>query len=70
MLLYKTNQEKALKYLEQQITFQAVEEIGDILQLAILKILKQRCKEDSSQKPKLLKIVNNFATKASESVKL
>ncbi len=61
----KSNPEKALKYLEQQINFQAVEEIGDILQLAILKILKQKCKEDSSQKAKLLKIVNDFSLKAS-----
>ncbi len=42
-----------------------MEEIGDILQLAILKILKQRCKEDSNQKAKLLKIVHDFAAKAS-----
>ena len=35
-----------------------------------MKILRQKCKEDSTQKPKLLKIVSDFSVKASESVKL
>lgn len=70
ILLNKSNPKKAMEYLEGQIKGQTVEEIGDILQLAILKILKLKCKEDPSQKPKLLKIVNDFQEKATESVLL
>jgi hypothetical protein len=33
-----------MEYLDGQIRGQTVEEIGDILQLAILKILKMKCK--------------------------
>ena len=40
------------------------------MQLAILKIFKVKCKEEASQKPRLLKIVNDFQEKANESVKL
>ena len=60
ILLNKTNPSKAMEYLALQIKSQSVDEIGDILQLAILKILKFNCKEDPSQKPRLLKIVNDF----------
>lgn len=70
ILLNKSNPKKAMEYLEGQINGQTVEEIGDILQLAILKILKLKCKEDPSQKPRLLKIVNDFQEKATESVLL
>lgn len=70
ILLNKSNPKKAMEYLEGQIKGQTVEEIGDILQLAILKILKLKCKEDPSQKPKLLKIVTDFQEKATESVLL
>lgn len=70
ILLNKSNPAKAMQYLDAQIKGQAVEEIGDILQLAILKILKTKCKEDPSQKAKLLKIVNDFQEKATESVLL
>ena len=70
ILLNKINPSKAMEYLESQIRNQSVDEIGDILQLAILKILKVKCKEEVSQKPKLLKIVNDFQEKANESVKL
>lgn len=70
ILLNKTNPEKAMSYLEQQVKNQSVDEIGDILQLAILKILKQKCKEDPSQKPRLLKIVHDFQEKGTDSVKL
>lgn len=59
-----------MQYLDAQIRGQTVEEIGDILQLAILKILKVKCKEDPSQKAKLLKIVSDFQEKATESVLL
>jgi hypothetical protein len=59
-----------MEYLELQIRNQSVEEIGDILQLAILKILKQKCKEDPTQKAKLLKIVHDFQEKGTDSVKL
>ena len=52
-----------MEYLDLQIKGQSVEEIGDILQLAILKTLKVKCKEDPSQKPKLLKIVADFQEK-------
>lgn len=60
ILLNKTNPQKAMEYLTLQIKSQSVDEIGDILQLAILKILKVNCKEDPSQKPRLLKIVSDF----------
>jgi len=60
ILLNKTNPQKAMEYLALQIKNQSVDEIGDILQLAILKILKTNCKEDPTQKPRLLKIVNDF----------
>lgn len=33
-----------MEYLETQVKNQSVDEIGDILQLAILKILKAKCK--------------------------
>lgn len=49
-----------MEYLSLQIKNQSVDEIGDILQLAILKILKANCKEDPTQKPRLLKIVSDF----------
>lgn len=70
LLLNKTNPQKSMEYLEQQIKSQSVDEIGDILQLAILKILKQKCKEDPSQKPKLLKIVHDFQERGTDSVRL
>lgn len=57
-------------YLEQQVRNQSVDEIGDILQLAILKILKVKSKEDPSQKARLLKIVHDFQEKGTDSVKL
>lgn len=59
-----------MEYLELQIKNQSVDEIGDILQLAILKILKVKCKEDPSQKPRLLKIVHDFQEKGTDSVRL
>ena len=59
-----------MEYLAQQIKNQSVDEIGDILQLAILKILKVNCKEDPSQKPRLLKIVGDFQERATDSVRL
>jgi coatomer subunit beta len=37
--------------------------------LAILKILKTKCKEDPSQKPRLLKIVSDFQEKGTDSVR-
>lgn len=70
ILLNKSNPAKAMQYLDSQIKGQTVEEIGDILQLAILKILKTKCKEDPSQKAKLLRIVSDFQEKATESVLL
>ena len=60
ILLNKTNPKKAMEYLALQIKNQSVDEIGDILQLAILKILRVNCKEDPTQKPRLLKIVSDF----------
>jgi len=63
ILLNKSNPKLAMEYLETQVKNQSVDEIGDILQLAILKTLKIKCKEDPSQKPKLLKIVNDFQEK-------
>ena len=59
-----------MEYLELQVKNQSVDEIGDILQLAILKILKMKCKEDLSQKNRLLKIVHDFQEKATDSVRL
>jgi hypothetical protein len=59
-----------MEYLELQVKNQSVDEIGDILQLAILKILKVKCKEDPSQKPRLLKIVHDFQEKGTDSVRL
>lgn len=44
ILLNKTDPAKAMQYLSLQIKNQSVDEIGDILQLAILKILKVKCK--------------------------
>ncbi len=70
ILLNKSNPKKAMDYLDAQVRSQTVEEIGDILQLAILKILKTKCKEDPSQKSKLLRIVADFQEKATESVLL
>ena len=70
ILLNKTNPEKAMDYLDLQVRNQSVDEIGDILQLAILKILKVKCKEDPSQKNKLLKIIHDFQEKGTDSVRL
>lgn len=70
ILLNKSNPKKAMEYLHSQISNEAVEEIGDILQLAILKVLKQKAREDPNQRAKFLKIINDFSVKASESVLL
>lgn len=45
ILLNKSNPEKAMEYLQHQINSEALEDIGDILQLAILKVLKQKARE-------------------------
>lgn len=43
-MLNKSNPTKAMEYLQHQINSEALEDIGDILQLAILKVLKQKAK--------------------------
>lgn len=53
-----------------QVANDALEDIGDILQLAILKVLRQNAREDPGQRAKILKIINSFTFKASESVLL
>ncbi len=40
----KSNPQKAMEYLQQQVNAEALEDIGDILQLAILKVLKQKAR--------------------------
>jgi coatomer subunit beta len=42
--------------------------MGDILQLAILEVFRKKCKQDSTQKAKLLKIIIEFSKNASDSV--
>lgn len=36
MLLYQSNEQKAMQYIQNQMANQNLEEMGDILQLAIL----------------------------------
>lgn len=59
-----------MEYIRSQITSESVGEIGDILQLAILKVLKQKAREDPNQRAKFLKIISDFSVKTSESVLL
>lgn len=59
-----------MEYLQQQVNAEALEDIGDILQLAILKVLKQKAREEPANRAKFLKIINAFTFKASESVLL
>ena len=70
LLLNKSAPEQAMQYLENQVKTQSVEDIGDILQLAILKIIKTKCKESPSQRSRLLKIVNGFLEKGTDAVRL
>lgn len=64
ILLNKCNPEKAMEYLLAQISSDSIEDIGDILQLAILKVLKQKAREKPETKAKILKIISNFTYRA------
>ena len=46
-----------MNYIQMQIDNQSLPEMGDILQLAILEVFRKKCKQDSTQKAKLLKII-------------
>ena len=46
-----------MSYIQLQIDNKSLHEMGDILQLAILEVFRKKCKEDPSQKSKLLKII-------------
>ena len=59
-----------MEYIQFQVNNQTLEEVGDILKLAILKVFKIKCKEDANQKAKLLKLIRDFTVKSSESVSL
>lgn len=70
LLLHQSNPQKAMEYIQNQMANQNLEEMGDILQLAILEVFRRKCKQDPAQKPKLLRMIMDFSKKASESVML
>lgn len=56
LLLFHTNQTKALEYLNENLVGQEdTNDFGDIMQISILELFKKVCKVDPAQKPKLLK---------------
>jgi coatomer subunit beta len=57
-----------MNYIQMQIDNQSLPEMGDILQLAILEVFRKKCKQDPTQKAKLLKIIIEFSKNASDSV--
>ncbi|KRX00780.1 Armadillo-type fold [Pseudocohnilembus persalinus] len=69
-LLFHANQAKALEYLNNQISNEAADEMGDIFQLSVLELFRKACKFDPSQKPRLLKVVFQFAKSNNSSVLL
>ena len=57
LLLFHADQKQALEYLNQQIVNDQAEEMGDIVQLAVLELFRKTCKYDPSQKSKLMKAI-------------
>jgi coatomer subunit beta len=67
LLLFHANQSKALEYLTNALSSDD-QDMGDIMQLAILELFRKVCKLDPSQKPKLLKSIFHFTKSKSPSV--
>lgn len=69
LVLFNCNQEKALEYINENIIDDNSEEIGDILQLVVLELLRKTIKIDSSQKARLIKAIFYFSSSKSSSGK-
>jgi len=68
LLLFNANQEKALEYINKNIISENAEDIGDIIQLVVLELLRKTCKFDPSQKSKLMKAIFYFSNSKCTSV--
>lgn len=67
LLLFNANQQKAVDYVNQLIATDQIEDMGDIMQLVVLELLRKTCKYDPSQKSKLMKAIFFFSNSKSTS---
>lgn len=69
LLLFNLNREKALTYLRTLMTAEdPLSEMGDVFQLIVLEMLTKLCKEDSSQKSRLMNAIFMLSQSKSSSV--
>jgi coatomer subunit beta len=67
MLFFNSNQAKAIEYINKFIVNDSAEDLGDIMQLAVLELLRKTCKFDPSQKSRLMKAIFYFSNSKSSS---
>jgi len=68
LLLFNANQQKAMDYINKNIINENADDIGDIIQLVVLELLRKTCKFDPSQKSKLMKAIFYFSNSKCSSV--
>lgn len=68
MLLFNANQPKGLEFITKNVIGDNAEDMGDIMQLAVLELLRKTSKFDPAQKSKLMKAIFSFSNSKSSSV--
>ena len=68
LLLFQVQQQKAMEYLNKLIVDDQAEDMGDIMQLAVLELFRKTCKYDPSQRSRLMKAIFFFSKSESPSI--